>query len=64
MAYTKKTWTNGELLDATKMNHIEDGIYNNSVVQASVSNGTATFANAEGETVFTLDLPLYEGGVE
>ena len=26
MAYTKKTWTTGEILTATGMNNIEDGI--------------------------------------
>ena len=26
MSYTKQTWTNGDLITASKLNHIEDGI--------------------------------------
>lgn len=64
MAYTKKTWVNGELLNADKMNTIENGIYNNAVTQTSESGGVVSFKNGDGTTVFTLSLPLYSGGVE
>ena len=57
MAYTKKTWTNGELLDADKMNHIEAGVYDNAVTQTSVSGNVVSFQNAAGTTVYTLTLP-------
>lgn len=38
MSYTKQTWTNNvSSIDEDKMNHIEDGIYNNSVDIANLS---------------------------
>lgn len=64
MAYAKKVWLNGELIDAEKLNHIENGIYNNTVTQTTISNSTVTFSNSDGDPVFTLELPLYNGGVE
>ena len=64
MAYTKHIWANGELLDATKMNQIEGGIYDNAVTQATVSNGVVTCKNASGSTVYTITLPVYSGGIE
>ena len=57
MSYTKKTWTNGELLDADKMNHIEGGVYDNAVTTTTVSNGVASFKNAAGTELFTLNIP-------
>ena len=56
MSYTRKQWENGELLNADKMNHIESGVYDNAVTQTSVSEGVASFKNADGETLFTLPL--------
>lgn len=56
MAYTKKTWVDDETLDANDLNHIEDGIYENAVTQATVSGNTVSFKNADGTTVYTLNL--------
>lgn len=64
--YTPKTWTDGEILEASEMNNIETGIYNNNVAiptQATESAGVITFKNESGNTVFTVALPLYDGGV-
>ena len=54
--YIKSTWIDGELLDADKMNHIESGIYNNSVTQTTVDGNVASFKNADGVTLFTLNI--------
>lgn len=32
MSYEKQTWVTGEVITADKLNHIEEGIYNNSIV--------------------------------
>lgn len=39
MAYTKKTWVNGEVIDAAKLNNIETGI-NEAIQKANSSGGT------------------------
>lgn len=39
MSYTKKTWVTGEVIDATKLNHMEDGIVD------AEQNGGATTLN-------------------
>ena len=56
MAYEKKTWENGEVLYADDLNDIEDGIYDNAVTQTSISGNTASFKNAAGVTVYTLNI--------
>ena len=64
--YTAKTWVNGELLDADKMNHIEQGIADDSALiptQASVSSGSIVFKNGNNATVFSVALPVYNGEV-
>ena len=64
--YFKQTWNNGDVITSAKMNHIEDGIENvdNSVpTDAFVnSSGLMTFSNGM-TTLFTVQLPLYNGGV-
>lgn len=40
MPYTKQTWTDGEVITAEKLNHIEDGL-------ADLINGSE--AESEGE---------------
>ena len=57
MAYTKKTWVTGEYFNADDMNHVENGIYDNAVTQTSVSNGVASFMNAAGAELFSVELP-------
>lgn len=64
--YTQKTWVNGELIDATKLNGIEQGIADNSALiatQADVSSGSIVFKNGNGTTVFSVALPVYNGEV-
>ena len=41
MAYTKKTWTTGEILTATGMNNIEDGIAANDTAITELNNTVA-----------------------
>lgn len=64
--YEQKTWVNGELVTDTKLNHMEQGIADNSVAvptQASVESGSIVFKNGNNTTVFTVTLPVYNGGV-
>lgn len=63
MAYTKNTWNNGDTITKTKLDNIENGIYDNAVTQTSESSGVILFKNAAGTTVFTVILPVYNGGV-
>lgn len=58
MAYNKYSWANGEVLNADKINHIENGIYDNAVTQATMTNGVASFKNAAGAELFTLNIPV------
>lgn len=64
--YFKQTWNNGDVITSAKMNHIEDGIksVDNSVPTFALVNGSGlmTFMNGE-TTLFTVQLPLYNGGV-
>ena len=57
MAYTKNTWNNGDVISKSKLDNIENGIYNNAVTQVAVNNGVASFKNAAGTELFTLTLP-------
>lgn len=64
--YEQKTWVNGELVTDTKLNHMEQGIADNSVAvptQASVESGSIVFKNGNGATVFSVVLPVYNGEV-
>ena len=64
--YIKQTWNNGDVITSAKMNHIEDGIENvekSTPTSAIVnSSGLMTFRNGM-TTLFTVQLPLYNGGV-
>lgn len=51
MAYTKKTWTTGEVLTATGMNNIEDGVAANDTAITELNT------TVEGK----LDKPQAEG---
>lgn len=42
MAYTKQTWTNGDTITAAKLNHMEDGIANSSVIIVSFDHDDGT----------------------
>lgn len=57
MSYTKNTWNNGDVISKSKLDNIENGIYNNAVTQVAVNNGVASFKNAAGTELFTLTLP-------
>lgn len=64
--YEQKTWVNGELVTDTKLNHMEQGIADNSVAvptQASVESGSIVFKNGNNITVFSVALPVYSGEV-
>lgn len=64
--YEQKTWVNGELVTDTKLNHMEQGIADNNVAiptQASVESGSIVFKNGNNTTVFSVALPVYDGGV-
>ena len=64
--YEQKTWVNGELVTDTKLNHMEQGIADNNVAiptQAEVSSGSIVFKNGNNTTVFSVTLPVYDGGV-
>ena len=56
MSYTKTSWVTGDIVTANKMNHIEDGIYNNdgniSTLQTAV-NGMLP-ANPSGDGLYKL----------
>ena len=56
MSYTKTSWVTGDIVTADKMNHIEDGIYNNdgniSTLQTAV-NGMLP-ANPSGDGLYKL----------
>lgn len=56
MSYTKTSWVTGDIATANKMNHIEDGIYNNdgniSTLQTAV-NGMLP-ANPSGDGLYKL----------
>ena len=65
--YNQYPWTNGEVVNADKLNHIESGIYTNSAAipaSTTVSAGVITIKNEAGTALFTITLPLYNGGVE
>ncbi len=41
MAYTKNSWTDGDIVTSAKLNHMEDGIANSdSVMVINLNNGT------------------------
>ena len=48
MSYSKRTWVNGEILDADKMNHLEQGVYDNSQDIATIDTELDTKANIDG----------------
>lgn len=65
MAYSKQTWSNGDVITKAKLDHIESGIF--SVDQsvpnsASISNGILTFKHGN-LVLFQVTLPVYNGGV-
>ena len=65
--YAQHVWTTGELVTAEKLNNIEGGVAaNDTAIPASAteSSGTITFKNASGTTLFTVSLPIYNGGAE
>ena len=55
-----KTWVNGELLNADKMNTLEQSV----PTSATVSGGVITFKNGADNSLFTVTLPVYSGEVE
>lgn len=57
MAYTKNTWANGDVITKAKLDNIEDGIYDNTVTTTDVVGGVANFKNADGTTLFSVNLP-------
>lgn len=74
MAYNKTTWANGDVITAQKLNNAENGIAANAEeitglkrdlsTSASIdSSGIISFKNEDDTTVFTLQLPIYNGGV-
>lgn len=59
MSYDKQTWTNGEVITADKMNHIEDGIANsggggssNIIMRVSRTEGTKTYYDKTWQEVY------------
>lgn len=48
MTYTKTTWVNGSAppINATNLNNIEDGIFNNDAAITTVSTSVSTLTNA------------------
>ena len=50
MSYNKRIWVNGEVLDADKMNHLEDG------VAAISANGAIASANLASNAVSTVKI--------
>ena len=63
MAYTKKTWVTGETIEATDLNHMEQGIYDAAPTQSTVASGVITLKNASGTALCTITLPVYDGSV-
>ena len=74
MAYNKTTWANGDVITAQKLNNAENGIAANDEeitglkddlsTSASIDGtGLITFKNDDNQTTFTLQLPVYNGGV-
>lgn len=64
MAYTKHNWTTGETITSANLNHAETGIYNATITTTTVTSGVIDFKNGSGTTVFSVTLPLYNGGVQ
>jgi hypothetical protein len=47
MAYTKNTWTDGDIVTSEKLNHIEDGV-RDAYVMMNVGNVTVSFGSING----------------
>lgn len=57
MSYAKQTWVSGEVITATKLNHIEDGIANSGGASSLMVNVTDTTVD---NFTFTLDKTFVE----
>lgn len=56
MAYTKYTWANGSsAVNATNMNHIEQGIYDNSLITDTVGDITTLTTNNKTNVVSAIN---------
>ena len=56
----------GTPLNEDNLNNMEQGIADNNVAiptQAEVSSGSIVFKNGNNTTVFSVTLPVYDGGV-
>jgi microcystin-dependent protein len=61
MSYTKTLWINDQApaIDATNLNHIEDGIYNNYIAITDIMSGISTVANStHAVTADSLTTPI------
>lgn len=74
MSYTKQTWASGQVITATKLNHIEDGIAaveaeipssaaDVGAIPAPVSPTSGQFLQWNGSAWVAASLPVYNGGV-
>lgn len=50
MAYEKQTWKNGDTITADKLNHIEDGVGNNKILEVQ-----AIMVRENDESFYTLN---------
>ena len=63
-SYTKKTWVDDEVIEASDLNNMENGIYNITPVSSVVTDNIITLVNGSGNAIIGITLPLYTGGVE
>lgn len=66
MAYNKYTWVDGEAITATRMNHIESGVYDlygGTPVTPDPETAMMSVINGDSETITFTGSFWYEGGV-
>ena len=67
MSYTPTNWQNGDVITASGLNNMEQGISSNDTAigdleeaipaSASVADSTMSFKNSEGDTLFSVNVP-------
>ncbi len=66
MAYEKQTWANGDLITAEKLNHMEDGIDESSLIEdfkiTLTTDSVASYANPVVDKSFSEIKDAYDSG--
>lgn len=66
MAYSKKTWSNGEVITDTALNNIETGIFNNDAAiatKAAKGSNIATADATDSASTETVDVAEFKAVV-